>query len=162
MKQVWEEVKKILGKSLTSTAMDTWFSECEILEIGDTDVVLAAADEFRKSVIEKRFLSSLKEALKELLCADYDVRIITRDQADSFNIRPQSTPASPAVNTEMDFDHFVVGESNRLAWSAAKKICDRESGSRYNPLFLYGGSGLGKTHLLNAIVNEAQASRSTQ
>ena len=162
MKQVWEEVKKILGKSLTSTAMDTWFSECEILEINDTDVVFAAADEFRKSVIEKRFLSSLKEALKELLCADYDVRIITRDQADSFSIRPQSVPASPAVNPEMDFDHFVVGESNRLACSAAKKICDGESGSRYNPLFLYGGSGLGKTHLLNAIINEAQASRSTQ
>ena len=162
MKQVWEEVKKILGKSLTSTAMDTWFSECEILEINDTDVVLAVADEFRKTVIEKRFLSSLKEALKELLCADYEVFIITRDQADSFRNQPQSTPDSLAVKPEMDFDHFVVGESNRLACSAAKMICDRESGSKYNPLFLYGGSGLGKTHLLNAIINEAQASRSTQ
>lgn len=75
MNQIWEEIRRILSKSLTSTAMETWFSGCKILEINDTEAVFVAADEFRKSVIEKRFTSSLKDALKELLCADYDVHL---------------------------------------------------------------------------------------
>ena len=162
MNQIWEEVRRILCKSLTSTAIDTWFSECTILEISDTEVVFVAADEFRKTVIEKRFISSLKDALKELLCADYEVRIISKDEADSFGFRNHREGISKDVNPEMDFEHFVVGDSNRLAWSAAKKICNEESGNKYNPLFLYGGSGLGKTHLLNAIINEAHASGSMQ
>ena len=66
MNQIWEEIRRILSKSLTSTAMETWFSGCKILEINDTEAVFVAADEFRKSVIEKRFTSSLKDALKEL------------------------------------------------------------------------------------------------
>ena len=162
MNQIWEEIRRILSKSLTSTAMETWFSGCKILEINDTEAVFVAADEFRKSVIEKRFTSSLKDALKELLCADYDVRIISGEEAGSFNTLRNREAVSVSVNPEMDFDHFVVGESNRLAWSAAKKICDEENGSRYNPLFLYGGSGLGKTHLLNAIINEARSTGSMQ
>ena len=159
MKEMWSTIKLILRSTLTETAVNTWFSDCAVLEISESTAVFTVPDDFRKNVIQSRFTGALKNALKELLCSEYDVKIITDAEAESRHAEVRCSDSEiAACNPEMTFARFVTGESNRLACAAAKSICREDGGSRYNPLFIYGSSGLGKTHLLNAVMNEVRSS----
>ena len=151
VKDIWQKILDILATQLTPTAMETWFQDCVPLELDDCRLVLQTSSEFKQEIIQKRFAERIKAALYDLFASDFEVLVLTEEEAID---RP--TPAD-ALNSlpEMagyTFDHFIVGNSNRFAHAAAVAVSENP-GKTYNPLFIYGNSGLGKTHLLLAIGN---------
>jgi len=146
--EVWEKVSAIIGKELTKTAMDTWFDECAAVAIEDSCLYLCVPSSFKRGVIEGRFLDALKGALRELFSSDFDIKLVDTDQALAVSAK---APSSMFMEEEeFTFERFVVGSSNKFAHAAAVAVSEGRHKS-FNPLFIYGESGLGKTHLLYAI-----------
>jgi chromosomal replication initiator protein len=145
---VWSKVLKILGNELTSTAITAWFDDCRAVEISDNRLVICTTSNFKKDVIEGRFLGSLKNALKELFSGDFDVLVLGEGEFDPY--KPRATAGHDPAEEEYTFERFVVGNSNKFAHAAAKAVAEGQI-KNFNPLFIYGDSGLGKTHLLHAI-----------
>ena len=149
LNDIWEEIKKILSNQLTPTAMNTWFSDCEPVEVDDCRLVLHTGNDFKRSIIVSRFGETIKTALSDLFSCDFDLTVLAGDELEEFVSKKKEENTLP----EMDgytFDRFIVGNSNKFAHAAAVAVADRP-GKTYNPLFIYGNSGLGKTHLLLAI-----------
>ncbi|SHH78882.1 chromosomal replication initiator protein [Sporobacter termitidis DSM 10068] len=145
---VWNKVLKILGSELTTTAITTWFDDCKAVEITDNRLVIYTPSNFKKDVIEGRFLGSLKNALREIFSGDFDVLVLGEGEFDSF--KPKGASGHDPAEEEYTFERFVVGNSNKFAHAAAKAVAEGQI-KNFNPLFIYGDSGLGKTHLLHAI-----------
>jgi len=145
---VWAHVLDILSGKLTSTAIDTWFSDTEAVELSDNCLVIRCSSNLKKDVIETRFLPVLKEALFELFSGEFHLLILGED--DELEPKP-----APEERVELTFDRFVVGSNNKFAHAAAVAVSEKPSAA-YNPLFIYGHPGLGKTHLLHAIRHTAK------
>lgn len=156
VRDIWEEVKKILSGELKQTTMDTWFSDCEPVSIDGMKLVLCVKNEFTKGIIQTRFSENIKSALNELFSCDFDVQILIPEElegGDGINDHKGPLPDEAAAYT---FDRFITGNSNRFAFGAAKAVAEHPGTRDYNPLFIYGNSGLGKTHLLFAIGQHVQ------
>ncbi|MDR1217561.1 MAG: chromosomal replication initiator protein DnaA, partial [Oscillospiraceae bacterium] len=149
---VWQSVKKILSDDLTSTAISTWFDDCEVVEIGADSLTLRASTPFKGNIIS-RYKNHIKKALFELFSCEFDVMFIYNSPEMSNNSQKRA-PVDLTTDTEDEedftFDRFVVGNSNKFAHAAALGVAGGQR-KDYNPLFIYGNSGLGKTHLLHAI-----------
>ena len=152
VKDIWQKVLDILATQLTPTAMETWFLDCVPLELDDCRLVLLTSSEFKQEIITKRFSDRIKAALYDLFASDFEVIVLT--EGDDLPSGKDSANALPEM-AGYTFDHFIVGNSNRFAHAAAVAVSDNP-GKTYNPLFIYGHSGLGKTHLLLAIGNAIQ------
>ena len=144
---VWKKVLEMLGTDLTSTAISTWFDDCRAVGIDDKKLILCTESDFKKDVIEGRFMPLIKNALHEIFSGDMDVLLL--GESGEENYARGAVEESP-VTEEYTFERFVVGSNNRYAHAAAKAVADGNV-TNYNPLFIYGDSGLGKTHLLHAI-----------
>ena len=143
---VWKKVLELLSRDLTETAINTWFSECRAVDIDDKKLVICVSSDFKKNVIEGRYLPLIKNALKEIFSGDMDILILGENGEADYSHREGDSP----VTEEYTFERFVVGNTNRYAHAAAKAVAGGNV-QNYNPLFIYGDSGLGKTHLLHAI-----------
>lgn len=131
-----------------------------IKEAGDERIVIRVENDFIRGWIEDRLLDSIKASFRKMAeRPDLDVQLVVEPQApvpaddaeiDEGEPRPKGTPARPRLNPKYVFDHFVVSSSNQFA-HAVCLATGKAPGKQYNPLFLYGGVGLGKTHLLQAI-----------
>ena len=146
---VWLKVLELIGADLTSTAVDTWFSDSRAIDISDGCLVVCTPTDFKKDVIVSRFSDTIKTALKELFSGDFDFMVLSQKELDEYEAEQRSPGMESDVFT---FERFVVGNSNKFAHAAAKAVAENPAGV-YNPLFIYGQSGLGKTHLLYAIGN---------
>jgi len=146
---VWSKVLKILSEELTETAISTWFDDCRAVDLTNHRLFLHAPSAFIKEVIESRYLDKIKAALSELFSGDFDIVILDDDGLKSMT---ESTEEYEHLYVdEYTFENFVVGNSNKFAHAAALAVGDGRPKQGYNPLFIYGDSGLGKTHLLHAI-----------
>ena len=153
---VWEKVKSLMEGSMTAVSIETWFGDVEAVALEDTRLVLCVPTDFKRNIIRTRFQSGVEAALKELFSFDVDVALLLPEERDAY-LRQAAAPL-PAGGEESDrytFERFVVGSTNRWAFTAAQKVAE-EPGGPYNPLFIYGQSGLGKTHLLHAIANRVR------
>lgn len=150
---IWEKVKSMMAGELTAVTMDTWFGDVEAVALEDTRLVLCVPSDFKRNIIRTRFLSNVQKALKELFSFDVDVALLLSEERDAY-ISKAPKPLDPEVE-KYTFERFVVGSTNKFAFTAAQKVADEPGGS-YNPLFIYGQSGLGKTHLLHAIANRVR------
>jgi len=146
---VWSRVLGILRADLTETAISTWFDDCRAVELSDSRLFLHTPSVFKKSVIEGRFIGTIKSALCEIFSGDYDVIILDDDGLSAMT--DLAADSEYMYIDEYTFENFVVGNSNKFAHAAALAVGEGLPKQGYNPLFIYGESGLGKTHLLHAI-----------
>ena len=145
---IWKSVLELMGNSLTEVAINTWFSECRVTAMDETGLTLLVPSDFKKGVIEARFLGTVKDALRQLFSGDVEVRLIgEKDLKETVSTDDGADPE------QYTFDKFVVGPSNKFAHAASLAVAQEQT-REYNPLFIYGESGLGKTHLLYAIRHE--------
>lgn len=146
---IWDEIIKILSQHLTPTAISTWFSDCTPIDLDDNRLVIHTTSDFKRNIINARFADTIKAALSDLFSCDFDLVILAEDEIR--NYVPSEKPDNSLPYMEgYTFDRFIVGNSNRFAHAAAVAVSENP-GKVYNPLFIYGNSGLGKTHLLLAI-----------
>ena len=155
---VWDKVKSLMENGMTAVSIDTWFGDIEAVALEDTRLVLCVPTDFKRNIIRTRFQPAVEQALRDLFSFDVDVALLLPEERDAYAAR-RSAPAGPDGDAERyTFERFVVGSTNRFAFTAARKVAE-EPGGAYNPLFIYGQSGLGKTHLLHAIANRVRRDR---
>lgn len=146
---IWQRVLDILGATITPTALSTWFSDCTPLRLVDNRLVIHTPTEFKRQIIQTRFAPAIINALSDLFAVDFNLTILAGDETDTVAIEDVEEDNLPEV-AGYTFDNFIVGNSNKFAHAAAFAVAGTP-GTIYNPLFIYGNSGLGKTHLLLAI-----------
>ncbi len=146
---IWDEIIRILSQQLTPTAINTWFSDCTPIELDDSTLVIHTTSDFKRNIITSRFADTIKAALSDLFSCDFDLLILAGDEIGEYEPNKKAENSLPDM-AGYTFDRFIVGNSNHFAHAAAVAV-SQNPGKVYNPLFIYGNSGLGKTHLLLAI-----------
>ena len=144
--EIWERVLSILKQNMTETTISTWFSDIEPVALDENRFILSVPTEFKRDILISRYAEDIKRALYDLFSADLDVVILGEEGKTQFQ-KPEA-PSRFLPGTE----RFVVGNSNKLAHAAALAVAEHPA-ENYNPLFIHGESGLGKTHLLYAIAH---------
>lgn len=152
---VWEKVKSLMEGGMTAVSIETWFGDVEAVALEDTRLVLCVPTDFKRNIIRTRFQPTVEQALKELFSFDVDVALLLPEERDAYARQSAAPAAAGGDVNKYTFERFVVGSTNRFAYTAAKNVAEEPGGS-YNPLFIYGQSGLGKTHLLHAIANRVR------
>ena len=149
LQELWEEILKILSRQLTPTAINAWFADCKPVELEDCRLILHTSTNFKRDIIIQRYSDTIKAALYDLFASDFELMVLAGDEINDFESTAREENALPEMEG-YTFDRFIVGNSNKFAHAAAVAVADKP-GKAYNPLFIYGNSGLGKTHLLLAI-----------
>ena len=148
---VWAKIISYLEERLSSTMVSAWFDDAEIVEFTEERLILFTPDEFRREMITRRCIVYIQDGLKDLFHSDAKVTVFGKEEMELYNSRGKKA-GNMDFNPQFSFENFVVGPSNRFAHSAAIAVTNK-SGIVYNPLFIYGPPGVGKTHLLYAIAN---------
>ena len=148
---VWAKILSYMENLLGAVTVSTWFDDAEVIELNEEQLILYSATEFRKDHIRNRFTDYIQDALKEIFNSDAKLVVYGDAELNAYKSKG-AQKSSMDFNPQFTFDNFVVGPSNRIAHGAAIAVSNNP-GQVYNPLFLYGPPGLGKTHLLYAIAN---------
>ena len=154
MEAVLARVKELLKEEFSELRFNTWVRPIEIVSLDDKSATLKVQTSYQKGYIEKE-LSLIEEAFKITTGRDITLTILCEEDHDksTFNgMHNQLTANNGMLNPKYTFDSFVIGKSNELAHAAALATAENP-GHAYNPLFLYGGVGLGKTHLMQTVGN---------
>jgi chromosomal replication initiator protein len=164
---VWNDVAARLREALNDTTFQTWFGQVEGAKIDDDAFVIAVPNDFTREWIEGHFLDLLRAAARDASGVDRRVRLEVQPMAPPPATSPSAVPSAvtplpldvvtqraevAGLNPKYTFDSFVIGSSNRFAHAAALAVAEAPA-QAYNPLFIYGHTGLGKTHLLHAVAN---------
>lgn len=151
--EIWKKAYQLLGEDLTSTTLRTWFDDVSAVAMDGDTLILCSPEEFKREIIQQRYIQNVEKALYDLFSQNIPVRFVDAEEAKRWENGEAVEEDSFLKGTgEYTFDTFVVGSSNRFAYNAAKKVSENP-GRSYNPIFIYGASGLGKTHLLYAIAH---------
>ena len=155
----WDQILNTVKKEheISDISFDTWMRPLEVYAIEDNTLyILAPFEQMALSYIQKKYYLPLKVAIGEVIGEEYDIQFILPEHAKSLNIKkPVKKVASlngtnSNLNPNYTFETFVVGNNNRFAQSASLAVAE-SPGETYNPLYIYGGPGLGKTHLMHSI-----------
>lgn len=154
-----EKTKELLKGEVTKISYETWIKDLELQSMENNTIVLIAHTQFQKDSIMSRYYDLFKNTFKYLTNKEWEITVVLNEDGKGGE---QSSSAQPEhytqnlnsnLNPKYTFESFVVGNNNRFAHAAALAVAEAPATS-YNPLFLYGGVGLGKTHLMHAIANE--------
>lgn len=171
MTDLWEMCQAELRQTISEQQFQTWIRPLQA-DVGPESITLAAPNRFVLEWVRDKFLKNIEEIVRRTAGHEYGITISLSDRktsraapspadspAPAKVVAPQLQPVSPQVasdrgrlNPSFTFDNFVTGKANQLARAAALQIAEHP-GEAYNPLFVYGGVGLGKTHLIHAIGN---------
>ncbi|HEY76338.1 MAG TPA: chromosomal replication initiator protein DnaA [Thermoflexia bacterium] len=163
--QIWQATLGELELETTRATFNTWLRDAKLVAYEDGVFVIGVRNGYAKEWLENRLAPTIRRILARLAKRTVEVRFTVWEETPPDEPAPlllsPSPPAPEAqvcpLNPRYTFDTFVVGPENRLAYAAAQAVAERP-GDGYNPLFIYGGTGLGKTHLLHAIGHACQAS----
>lgn len=156
----WDEILKNIKTEheISDVSYDTWMRPLQVYAIeGNTLYILVPSEQMALSYISKKYYLPLKVAIAEMTGIEYEITFILPEQAKKMNLRQQIPKKNASFNGEYTnlnpnytFETFVVGNNNRFAQSASLAVAE-SPGETYNPLYIYGGPGLGKTHLMHSI-----------
>lgn len=165
IEELWNKILGTIKEELSPQAYNSWFSQTKVVKFGENELIISAPGDFCKDWLEKHYTGFIKNILKRTLNSDDNLKIEFRAADQKFSAPARSTlnhkkktkKAEPflkddklVLTPKYTFDSFVVGNGNRFAHAACLAVAQSPSKS-YNPLFVYGGVGLGKTHLMQAI-----------
>ena len=148
---VWAKIISFLEERLTPVIVSTTFDDTEVIELTEDMLILHSPSEYHREMIRTRFASYILDALREQFGFNAKLLVFDDQQLEQYRNQGKNTPPA-GINRNFSFDTFVVGPSNRFAYNGAIAV-SKNPGMVYNPLFIYGPPGLGKTHLLHAIAN---------
>ena len=163
IKEVWSGILEYLHnqEDISEVAYNVWISCIEPRSIEDGEVVVFVHTNFQKKIVSEHYADKLREAFEQVLGIPLGLKILSGEEV-SAREAPEFSEVQPdpgnlfgqkSSDYEYSFENFIVGSSNKFAHAASQAVASKPAGY-YNPLFIYGGSGLGKTHLLYAICNE--------
>ena len=156
--RIWDDASRRLRDTLNETTYETWFAAARPVALRDDSFVVVVPNDFTRNWIESHFLGLLSASVRDALGREVRVSLEIAElpatsESDDRKPGPKIGAAGdgqPGPNPKYTFDNFVIGSSNRFAHAAALAVAEAPA-QAYNPLFIYGGTGLGKTHLLHAI-----------
>ena len=156
LSSLWPRTLELLKNELTEISFNTWIKTIEPLALNSNSIELGAPTDFNKGILESRYAALIRNAIKQISSKEYNINIVVpsqetanRNHHNMENGNNEEVTYS-ILNPKYTFDTFVIGNSNRLAHAASVAVAESPA-KAYNPLFLYGGVGLGKTHLMHAI-----------
>ena len=164
---LWNNFLNKIRERISPLSYDTWFKDTKLYKIDKGTAIIVVPIILHKKHLEENYLDDIEEIFNSLTDTNFNFQFkleseIQEEEENSVEINsyestetvgvPYQSSASANLNSEHTFDNFIVGNSNRFAFTAARAVAEKP-GKAYNPLFLYGKSGLGKTHLMHAIGN---------
>ena len=149
---VWAKILSHMEERLGAVTVSAWFDDAEVVELNENNLILYSPSDFRREIIRRRCTDYVQDALKEIFNSDAKLLVFGDEERENYLNKGKAATPSMDFNPQFTFDNFVVGPSNRFAHSAAIAV-SKTPGQVYNPLFIYGPAGVGKTHLLYAIAN---------
>lgn len=157
----WEKVIMVLERDMPSPMFTSWVKPIKPYAIDENDnFILIAPEDVTRATIEHRYIDIIKQTIRAVTEKEYNVKVILSEEIDfeSGEINEQkkdklATKYRETIESRYTFDNFVKGKSNEMAFAASQAVAEAPGKTRYNPLFLYGGVGLGKTHLMHSIGN---------
>ena len=158
LNELLTKAKELLREEMTPIAYSTWIRELDIESADNNNIVLVAIDPFQKESLS-RYLDLIRNTFSYITNRNCEIQIILKDDVAEKDLKAAKQLSNPTtsypstLNPKYTFDSFVVGNNNRFAHAAALSVAEAPA-TAYNPLFIYGGVGLGKTHLMQAIANE--------
>lgn len=147
-KASWDKVMQILRDNMDGPSFNAWFKPLRLYAVTGDKVIIVAQNTFTMRHVQSRYGSLLLNNMDSVFDRKYELEFHTEDELPALKDKLQAS----TINEKYTFDNFVVGDSNSFAYAAALAVAQEPSES-YNPLFIYGGVGLGKTHLMNAVGN---------
>ncbi|MBN2425965.1 MAG: chromosomal replication initiator protein DnaA [Calditrichaceae bacterium] len=174
---VWQKIQEIIKENINVRSYNTWFAPTEAITIEDEYLEILVPNRFFCEWIENHYSKLVQNAIAQILGESKRIKYLVRNENSKPSSpyqpndwQPAPAPVSPyimpsqpvnspyytKINERYVFDSFVVGDSNNFAYAAARAVADSPGKTNYNPLIVYGGTGLGKTHLVQAIGNHAR------
>ncbi len=160
---VWEKAQGSIKETIGETSYETWFSQLRAIEKGPDTIVIETPDEFFRNWIVEHYLKTIEEKLAttsdQNIAIEFSINTLPAKEAIPSRLNKVETTFSEEkrddinINPRFSFDNFVIGPSNRFAYAAAMAVAESPA-KAYNPLFIYGHVGLGKTHLMQAITQQ--------
>ena len=158
----WNAILSIIEPETSSVSFNTWFKETKLIDIFDNTMVIGVKNDFNKEILSTRYLELIKNSVLQVLNKEYILDFVVVSEDGKYapkqpSAKKEATIEDPLnirsnLNPRYVFNSFVVGNSNRMAHAAALAVAEAPARA-YNPLFLYGGVGLGKTHLMHSIAH---------
>ena len=155
--EIWETIRTLLKSRVTEVAYNVWLEPLEFVSF-ENDVITLSISEFKRKIIVDKFSALINECCEAAFGFPITVNYILPNDPEPILSQSGEQRSSRDDDYNYTFDNFIIGSSNRFAHAAALNVANNP-GKAYNPLFIYGHSGLGKTHLLSAIMNEVRAQR---
>ena len=149
---VWEKTLESIANLLSKPSFETWFKPTKPISLDGNILTIEVPNDFAREWLESRYSSLLSSTIRDLIEEEIELRFVTPEKNETIKVTtaaPQTAQPS-SLNPKYTFESFVVGESNRFAHAASLAVAEAP-GKAYNPLFIYGGVGLGKTHLMQAV-----------
>ncbi len=152
--KIWHKALEIISQKVGDSTFELWFSPIKVISLKGSEAIVEVPNRFFKDWIEDNFPNLIKEVLNEITGNDYNVLYVIsgKSQVPQEANEKKKLVKKGNLNPKYTFSSFVVGPSNQFAHAAALRVAENP-GFAYNPLFIYGGVGLGKTHLISAIGN---------